>query len=896
MSSWYSSWFSGFPTFDFTVPATIQRRFFSFVLKKTLGRFLKPGQFDLHQIDSQLGSGAVHVTDLELDGQVDHILMVCALRSNMNFKAINELLVGLPFRLHDGFIAGVSARVPFPNPLTSSVGLHVRSLQLTLHVVTEQCQSPSTSPLFSSTGLADSVASVAETFVHRELTPKEEAAFLESLHSTPAPHLQADDSEYLPGGFDPFVRSHDKDTERRAHVMHADNDPVGVSVFATFIERLLARFEFSALDTKVTIVHPGRSSFTFTIHEVHYHTQSGVGQRPHPPVDGQRPSVTDEHQRIDHRAQVRSVIISGFSVTSRNLRSFMDSPTNTSHTLSPISASAHSPTTDRGHFTSGLSRSSSSSSLDEDTQMLMSQSIATLPPRPPSPASSVSSSLYQSVLSSGSILSPMHPIVAPITVGHEMHPPLSHQVPTHHPSTVAQESNGDVVLSFGPQPITIQLHIPPLDARRTDQPRQADKDHVEGPTFSLPEAEVLQLSITTGTLACALRACHVRMLLDLMDSCGAKTQRHSPVPNQRGSHYPQFALGLRAGVTIRGVVLALISEPREGQPLSLSPFFEHPFIPPRLCCPYLRLLLDDITGSCYLPFSPSSAPLSAPSTTSPDRSALAGAEAALSDISILVFHAVSTAEDAQVAAPIMITDWYLPIFDRTSHCRPSFTSDNPSTIHLPIFDVIDWTQVKFKGNSTRLSTWRTKPRNKTEKLRSPAQRTRALSSSPNPFISSPAHEAEKLQPPAMKVNGSFSPETSLHVTVAPLHFFVDLGMFLDGDVLLKFIDEVTSSSSFVSKSRKRDFDEGDNPIPQDPADFKSNEDEPEEHVHSSSMSVHAREREVERRRLEKLVLDDLNLGMEYDIKSRVFKNPREPVREQAHPRKQKVSLSVFTLH
>ena len=892
MSSWYSSWFSGFPTFDFAVPATIQRRFFSFVLKKTLGQFLKPGQFDLHQIDSQLGSGAVHVTDLELDGQVDHVLMVCALHSNRNFKAINELLVGLPFRLHDGFIAGVSARVPFPNPLTSSVGLHVRSLQLTLHVVTEQCQSPSASPLFSSTGLADSVASMAETFVHRELTPKEEAAFLESLHTTPAPHLQTDDSEHLPGGFDPFVHSHDKDTERRAHITHADNDPVGVSVFATFIERLLARFEFSALDTKVTIVHPGRSSFTFTIQEIHYHTQSGASQHPHPPVDGQPQPVTDEHQRIDPRAQVRSVIISGFSVTSRNLRSFMDSPTNTAHTLSPISPSSHSPTTDRGHFPSGLSRSSSSSSLDEDTQMLMSESIAMLPPRPLSPASSVSSSVYQSMLSSGSIPSPMHPIVAPITADHEKHPSLPRQVPTHHPSTVAQESNGDVVLSFGPQPITIKLYTPPPDARRTDQLRKADKDPVEGPTFALPEVEVLQLSVTTGTLACALRACHVRMLLDLMDSCEPKTQRHSPVPDQRGSHYPQFALGLRAHVTIRGVVLALISESREGQQLSLSSFFEHPFIPPRLRCPYLRLLLDDITGSCYLPFSPSSAP----PATSPDRSALASAEAALSDISILVFHAVYTAEDSQVAAPIMITDWYLLTFDTTSHCRPSFTSDNPSPIHLPIFDVIDWTQAKFKGNSTRLSTWRTKSRSKTEKLRSPAQRTRTLSSSPNPFISLPAHEAEKLLPPAIKINGSLTPETSLHVKVAPLHFFVDLGMFLDGNVLLNFIDEVTSSSSFVSKSKKRDFDEGDDPIPRDPADFKSNEDEPEEHVQISSMSVQAREREVERRRLEKLVLDDLNLGMEYDVKSRGFKNPKEPVRQQAHAKKRKVSLFVFTLH
>ena len=801
----------------------------------------------------------------------------CILCPNRNFKAINELLVGLPFRLHDGFIAGVTARVPFPNPLTSSVGLHVRSLQLTLHVVTDQYQSPSTSPLFSTTGLADSVTSVAETFVHRELTPKEEAAFLESLHPTPALQHQADDSEHLPGGFDPFIRNHDVDTEGRTFAIHTDNDPAGVSVFATFIERLLARFELSALDTKVTIVHPGHSSFTFTIQEIHYHTHGGVG--PHP-QHAQPPLVADECEHVDHCAQVRSVVISGFSVTSRNLRPLVNSPANTTSTLSPVSSSLHSPTTDRGPFTSTLSRSSSSSSLDEDTQMLMSQSIAMLPPRPLSPASSVSSSIYQSVLSMDehvmgrNVPSSSHTTAVPITVDHERRTPFSPRGSTHHSTTVAQESNSDVILSFGPKPITVQLYIPPPGSRRTEQPHQVDKDRPEGTTS--PETEVLQLSVTTGTLACALRACHVRMLLDLMDSCGPRTQWHPPVSDQRSSHSPHFALGLRANVNIRGVVLALISEPRVEQSLSLSSFFEHPFIPPRLCCPYVRLLLDDITGSCY--FVP-------PST---DKSALTSAETVLSDISLLVFHAVSAAEDLQVATPIMITDWYLPTLDSTGHFRPSFTSENPSLIQLPIFDAIDWTQPKFKANSTRLWTWRTKPRNKTEKLRSPAQRARALSSSPNPFIASPpTHEMEKLLPPAIKANVAFSLETpSLHVKVAPLHFFLDPGMFLDGNVLLRFIDEVTSSSSFVSKSRKR---EG-NPIPRDPADFKGSVGEPEGHARCRSISAQARESEIERRRLERLVLDDLNLGLEYDIKLKGFTNSTESARHQAPFRKQKVCV------
>lgn len=42
----------------------------SFVLKKTLGHLLKPGQLDAQQIDSQIGSGYVQVKDLELDSEV----------------------------------------------------------------------------------------------------------------------------------------------------------------------------------------------------------------------------------------------------------------------------------------------------------------------------------------------------------------------------------------------------------------------------------------------------------------------------------------------------------------------------------------------------------------------------------------------------------------------------------------------------------------------------------------------------------------------------------------------------------------------------------------------------------------------------------------------------------
>lgn len=66
MSSWMPSWFT-FPTFDVSILPNLQRKFFSFVLKRFLGHLLKPGQLDVEQIDSAIGSGNVTINDLKLE-------------------------------------------------------------------------------------------------------------------------------------------------------------------------------------------------------------------------------------------------------------------------------------------------------------------------------------------------------------------------------------------------------------------------------------------------------------------------------------------------------------------------------------------------------------------------------------------------------------------------------------------------------------------------------------------------------------------------------------------------------------------------------------------------------------------------------------------------------------
>jgi autophagy-related protein 2 len=62
------NWSTFIPSFN--PPVSIQRRFISFILKRTLGHLVKPGQLDVEQVDAQLGKGVVEINNVELDVEV----------------------------------------------------------------------------------------------------------------------------------------------------------------------------------------------------------------------------------------------------------------------------------------------------------------------------------------------------------------------------------------------------------------------------------------------------------------------------------------------------------------------------------------------------------------------------------------------------------------------------------------------------------------------------------------------------------------------------------------------------------------------------------------------------------------------------------------------------------
>ncbi|KAJ7632689.1 hypothetical protein FB45DRAFT_913186 [Roridomyces roridus] len=724
--SWYSNWLpTSLPSLGFALPSRfisfdIQRTFISFVLKKSLGHLLKPGQLDIQQIDSQLGSGYVQVNNVELDNE-----------------AINNALVGLPIKLYEGTISSVTARVPWPNPLTSTVGLSIDSLQLTFHVL------PLSEHARSVPNLAESVASVADSFIH-ELSPREEASLRESFHPDLASSTHSIDDHNVPGGLDPFISAPEEE-----EAFSGDADPPGISIFATLIERLLARFEFNAANTNITLVHPDHTDFTVCIPEIVYCTE-------------QRPDGDDVGSAL---GATRMVTISGLSITATDCRPARPtSHTPTSSVSKPSSSLTYMDSPRRTHSPEPEPRSaspaSSSSSLDDDAQFAMSQSLAFLPPRSASPASSVASSMYQSAISDTETRGRSTP--SPGT----QQPAVTVTVPPTVPpsqETLKPTPSAEVIFSIGAEPIVIRLEMQtsdPNDVRRGDG----------------AVADDIKLSVDIGLIACALRAWHIKgvtEMLDIMTGSLPSDSSHSP-PNPSAKQ--AMALTLRA--RLRGAVLLLL--PAEEH--SMSIFFSRPLVPPKLPHSYLRIHLETMSALMASPQS---------RTTSSEADTFTFS---LSDISAFVFRASDPGQDAALSAsPLLITDHHLHIQYSPSHLHP----DSVVQHDLPAFALIDWTDASHQLAGMKVSHWKTKVAPKHGKsARRASQVDAAIPPSGSPSASA--------LPPAVMLTGKRSmskhnlSSTIVDIVVEPLHVFLDLD-FATSRVLLTFLDEINNGSGGPSK-------------------------------------------------------------------------------------------------
>ncbi|CAA7271644.1 unnamed protein product [Cyclocybe aegerita] len=708
---WYTSWIPGLPTINFPVPTAIQGRFISFVLKKTLGHLLKPGQLDHNQIDSQIGSGYVQINDLELHPE-----------------AINTYLEGLPLSLQEGTISSVKARIPWPNPLASTLASEL--------------------PRKPEVDIADSVASVAESFIHEELSPKEEAILWQSIHREDSSPADIHDNRAIPGGLEASSMG-----GYETHTL--DSDPAGVSVFAGLIEHLLARFEFDVQDIKVTLIHPDNMCLTLSLDEIRYHTTSNS-----------TPSANSSSESTNGESRVIS--LNTLSVSGKNLFS---SAVGSFATGSPAHCGSFSTMTSRP-----LSRASSHSSLDEDAQFAMSQSLANLPSRPDSPLSSVSESMYESAISTAPPPQAMDSFSStPVLDTPSIQPcrPLEPSAGMNEQPVNAEEN----LLSFGPHPITITLATPSPGSYTDDNPFVNPGSH-----SSVSMTDELQIALSTNVIAAAFQPWHIQGLLRLVK---AMTPGHAPTPEpsrpSRANYFPPF----RATAQLRGIVLQLLSgapEISDDVHAALSSFFQHPLVPPNLHPGYTRIHLDSLYASLS---SSRQAPDKSHKSTSRNRKSgpsHTSLDFRISDLSIISFirDPKATESPELLAFPILASDPYLVSQYSDRHVQPRSGATYPT---FPSFPVTDWTERKDCHLWTRLSYWRCKPPRPGAELPS------------NPFL---RISGNRLVTPKKDKKGNTSTSDSLEVHVSPLQLRADFELMLQPGGPLSFLEELMHLEPYFS--------------------------------------------------------------------------------------------------
>ena len=645
--------------------------------------------------------------------------------------------------------------MPWPNPLVSTLGFSLSSLNLVFHVV----PSP---PLFNlDVDLTASVASVAESFIHEELSPREAVAFWQTLHPT-TPSPSDVEEQAIPGGLDTINATNDR------HKL--DMDPEGVSVFATLIERLLARFEFDVQDLTVTLIHPGNMSLTLFLEEIRYQTVS-------------------KDADLCSRGESRTLSINGCHLTARNLDS------NIPLTFPSTASASASPSTSRP-----LSRISSSS-IDEETQFTMSQSLASLPPRADPLSTSTSSSMYQSALSR-SFLDPLDEISEAVPEANIV--PLSSEAPLNVPVLTARKGNR--LLSFGSLPIDIQLTTPsPVAKASNDDPFLP---HAEDGTYS---DEIMQVAVSMGVVACALRPWHIHGLLQLMQSLDRPHQKASKVDAESfGKSFTLCNIPLRIHTQLRGLVFLLLPSPRSVHCMtdSVENFFDRCLVPPPLDCGYTRIHLDGLTASlvCSSHQKQDSDAPGSPTSDAEINSSSLSLEFAITDMSIFFFSKppFDNTSSQLSAFPLLLTDPHLATQYPTSHIHPR---GNESYNHLPRFDIIDWTEEKCQSFGTRLSAWRVRlPKHGAYKSFQPLLYLSCIIVFAASTISYPVPSAIRLLNHWSVTSGKGKqsvPQSSeeLEVHISPMHIRLDLGIIVqDGGLLSFFEDFLTLQTQYSDQN------------------------------------------------------------------------------------------------
>ena len=670
--------------------------------------------------------------------------------SNCSIQAINSFLAGLPLVLHDGFLSSITARVPWPNPLTSNLGLSLDALHLTFHVV------PNVTTPSQGADLAESVASAAETFMHEELVEKDDAALLDSVHA----EVSHDIDGAIPGGLDHFVSSNEG-------VAQTKDDSTGVPLFSSLLEKLLARFEFKAVNTEITLVHPGNVSLTLSIAEIRYGTEANV-EANQSPSEGGHPTLA----------------LSGVRVTIRDLRP-CGSPSlarpyiGCSPPIVPLSPKPR-------HVDRPSSPAASSSSLDEETQEFMSRSVVSFPPRSGSFLGSASSSLYQSAFSEES--SQQHPLSLSTESDTQDDGLTSSQGDTSQSglSGVYQaDALDDVLLSFGSVPLVIRILTPSSNDANSDG--------------SSNTRNSFKLNVSMGAIGLA---CNARQLASIIAiaRCFDAQRAAKPLPRGNSDSIPQgpnwnFDVGIE-GLAVLMLPGGLAPESR----LSLTGFFARPLTLPHLSNGYVRFYVGGINAEIVSnkDFSNSSHQSGKMNQAGTSVNLGLSLELRCADINASV-HSFPSPASKMLVYPVLFTDQRL----RNQYIPPRIGPKSDGChVNLPTLEVNSHWAIEIQDDGLNMPPWSSALLSDDELDNAPeiGEETPCQRPAESSNLSAISVSIERTtlmergrQPQPLKNYASIS--------IRPLHLLLDIEQFSDRNVVA-FMQEIAGGVGRDSTSNK----------------------------------------------------------------------------------------------
>ncbi|ORX39665.1 hypothetical protein BD324DRAFT_648300 [Kockovaella imperatae] len=651
-----------------SLPANIQRRFLSYVLKRTLGRFVKPGGLDVDRIQAQMSEGWVEIEGLEIDE-----------------KEINNLLPpSIPITLSSGSLSKITARIPFPNLWSAPLSISLDSLTLDFTISLNESSSkgksrgvPPTLSRLASPGLdlTSSVTNAADEFLHEELDAYQEAELDRSIRQSLV--LSQNDpftsDEGLPGSFPAAAAAAAGAGQASQPGPSAPPTMESTTILAGIIERVLARLDFKVANIKIRLHHadPHHGGlFELRVGEIKYIDETAPGE--------------------STRSTVRVIKVSGLEICTLPLAKGSTTP--------PASAPARS--VSLSLFSRSSTGSDSTDEEDSNTEMMMSLAVADL--RQSVAESDAGESVYEDALSeqedgqdetehgtSNNDIDPMERSTTPR--GFDMEP----------------SEKPEMLLSFGTEGVTIRM----TNSRSIPPPATSSTDITSPSTPACADIEIIM-----GTIAILLTPDKLGSILSAVQSVLPPSTEREPVAPVKAITQPRLSIKLKSDHVIAAIVYDMQRTQSAEIDNGIKRFWSQAtttYLP----LGHLKLRIDNIRAAYE-----TSAHSPAYTSRHANRAATSDPNLTLSIADLSIFEYLASAQTDSGAMPggifpVLIFDsdlqkqYDLPLNPVTvSSVDDGLPGIGTSENTFPSYDTVDWRDVHHqrKGSSEKL--WKVRPK------------------------------------------------------------------------------------------------------------------------------------------------------------------------------------------